>query len=142
LIFLRVPGTLQYRAVALRVVSAACSLAARDRKPTPDQPFDDELISAFGEAFNNIAIHGYRGVPVREIEVEIEAAEDAIIIRMADWGRSFDFDEAPEPELVEPEEGGFGVYIIKAFTDEVSYKPGSPNVMTLTKRMPDRWLPE
>ncbi len=136
------PGTLQYRAVALRVVSAACSLAARDRRPSPDHPFDDELISAFGEAFNNIAIHGYRGVPVREIEVEIEAAEDAIVIRMADWGRSFDFDDAPVPELVEPAEGGFGVYIIKAFADEVSYRPGSPNVMTLTKRIPDRWLPE
>jgi serine/threonine-protein kinase RsbW len=142
LIFLRVPGTLQYRNVALRVVSAACSLAARDRKPSPDQPFDDELISAFGEAFNNIAIHGYEGVPVREIEVEIEAAEDAIIIRMTDWGRSFDFDDAPVPELVEPAEGGFGVYIIKAFTDEVSYRPGCPNVMTLTKRIPDRWLSE
>lgn len=139
LIFLRVPGTLHYRNVALRVVSAACSMAARDRPPPAEHAFDDELVSAFSEAFNNVAIHGYRDVPVREVEVEIETGDDVIVIRMTDWGKSFDFDATPVPPLEEVREGGFGVYIIKAFTDGVSYRPGSPNVMTMTKRIPEAW---
>jgi serine/threonine-protein kinase RsbW len=135
---LRVPGKLKYRDLAVRVIAAACKLVGIDDEANSglnrlSRDFDDQVVSAFGEAFNNIAIHGYRGRSVGEVEIEIETMLDRIEIRIADQGASFDFGRVPAPNLEALPEAGLGIYIIKAFVDEVTYQPGSPNVLKMTK---------
>jgi serine/threonine-protein kinase RsbW len=128
---LRVPGALEYRDLVVRAVAAACRLVSRGRD------FADQVVSAAGEAFNNAALHGYRGRPRGDVDIEIEVAPDrgAITIRMIDYGNSYAFDDVPEPDLDALPESGLGVYIIRSFMDVVTYRPGAPNVLSMTKSL-------
>lgn len=142
MIRLSVPGTLEFRDVAMRVVASACKLLRPD---VPDlggslaDDFDHAVVSAFGEAYNNAAIHGYRGVEVGEITVEIEAATDELVIRLLETGHTY---EMPT-ELTSPgelPERGMGLFIIQSFMDRVQYTPREDggkdriNVLVMAKR--------
>jgi serine/threonine-protein kinase RsbW len=135
---LRVPGALKYRDLAVRAVAAACKLVGADHGAPiggPRREFDDQVISAFGEAFNNAALHSYRGRPAGEVDIEIDIALDTITIRLLDFGNSFDPEAVPEPDLDTLPESGLGIFIIKSFMDEVSYQAGAPNVLQMIKRL-------
>lgn len=134
MIRLRVPGTLKYRSVALRVITEACRLAdGRDAEQDGDE-FEAQMVSAFGEAFNNVAIHGYAGVSPGEVDIEVDWSPDEIVIQMTDNGRTFDPETIGPPELDDLPEGGMGLFIMRSFMDEVDYHAGPPNVLRLKKR--------
>lgn len=99
-----------------------------------EEEFESQTVSAFGEAFNNIAIHGYPAGPPGDVDIEIESDEDGISIRVMDTGCSFDLASVESPQFDELPESGMGLFIIKSFMDEVDYCPGSPNVLRLAKR--------
>jgi serine/threonine-protein kinase RsbW len=141
MITLTVPGALLYRQLVLRVVESSCKLARARLRPGQEQKrneFDDEVVSAFSEAFNNVAIHGYAG-RAGDVRVEIECEQDGLTIRMFDIGRSFDPSEIGKPPAEELPESGMGLYIIHSFMDRVSYlpgdPPGTPNLLVLHKRL-------
>jgi len=129
---LRVPATLRYRDLAVRAVAAACKLVGEGRR---DRSFDDQVVSAFGESFNNVALHAYDGMPTGEIEIQIDVSVDAITVRLMDHGNAFDPSNVPEPDLETLPESGMGLYIMKQFMDEVTYRPGKPNVLLMHKRL-------
>jgi serine/threonine-protein kinase RsbW len=91
-------------------------------------------VSAFGEAFNNIALHSYRAGPPGDVDIEIESEEDRIVIRLMDTGTSFDPASVTPPDMEDLPESGMGLFIMHSFMDEVDYRPGSPNVLRLAKR--------
>jgi len=139
MIRLHVPGTLRYRDLAVRVVSAACKLVGPPRPDGPrshaKQDFDHQVISAFGAA-----IHSYRDRPAGDVEIEVDVGEAGITIRIADYGRSFDLSRIAEPDLDALPESGLGIFIIQSFMDEVSYSSGpaangARNVLSMTKFM-------
>lgn len=136
MITLTVPGKLTHRALVLRVIESSCKLV-RGNAPGRDW-FDNQVVSAFSEAFNNVAIHGYRDRP-GEVRIEIETAPDGITIRMLDAGRSLDPARLSNPSLHDLPESGMGLYIIHSFVDSVTYEPRSPpdglNVLCLKKRL-------
>jgi serine/threonine-protein kinase RsbW len=135
-IHLRVPGTLRYRDLAVRVVGAACKLVGTPEEstgPIRNTAWDNEVVSAFGEAFNNAAIHSYDGRKPGDVEIEVDVGPAAITIRLIDYGNSFALDEVPVPDLESLPESGLGLYIIRSFMDEVKYVAGSPNVLSMTK---------
>jgi len=122
-----VPSKLQYRDLAIRMVASACKLV-----PKGGDEFSNEVISAFSEALNNVVIHG--GAPEGgRIDIEIEPREDGLTIRMMDYGKSFDPQLAPIPDLDSLPESGLGVFIMRSFMDDVSYSQGSPNTLSMTK---------
>jgi serine/threonine-protein kinase RsbW len=134
---LRVPGNLRYRDLAVRVVAAACKLVGREDDDSEEQlrddrQFDAAVVSSFGEAFNNVSIHSYRGSK-GDLEIEIEVFSDRITIRLIDYGITFDPMLVPEPDLAALPESGMGIYIMRSFMDDVTYKSGSPNVLSMTK---------
>jgi len=147
---LSVPGSLEFRDVAVRVVGTACRLL-RPRGSEPpvahegegartdfaQDEFATQVVSAFSEAFNNLAIHGYKDAPPeRRIDVEVSADATTLCVRLTDWGRVYDpaaYEELPD----ELPERGMGLFIIRSFMDEVGYEPGPPNVLTLRKK----WSP-
>lgn len=133
-IHLRVPGSLRYRDLAVRVVGAACKLVGDGAGPRRNSEWDNQVVSAFGEAFNNAAIHSYRGVKPGDVEIEVDAAATHITIRLIDYGNSFDLARVPDPDLDSLPESGLGLYIMRSFMDEVTYEPGSPNVLSMTKQ--------
>lgn len=163
-ILLSVPGALEFRDVAVRVVGAACKLLGPRGGSSPDlaeqephahdpnpgaehaavhsgaelvDPFSMAVLSAFSEAFNNLALHGYRGMPRGTIDVEVRSEgtrhEGALYIRLTDTGRVFDPSQYVEPPDELPERG-MGLYIMRGFLDELRYEAGPPNVLTLVKR--------
>jgi serine/threonine-protein kinase RsbW len=126
-------------------VTTACRAALdHERSDTTgdDDAFTHEVVSAFGEAFNNIALHGYRGVAPGAIEVEVEWDADKLVVVVMDTGHTFDPDSVAPPDLDEMQESGMGVFIMRSCMDEVDYSPGPPNVLRLVKlRRPEAERP-
>lgn len=133
IIRLEVQGILDYRDVALRTVSAACRLPFRGTREDRFQEFRSHVVSAVGEAFNNIAIHGYKGRAPGVIEIQVDATPDQLSVELRDYGSSYDPNAALQPDLDALPESGLGVFIMKSFMDRVEYTPGAPNVLKLTK---------
>jgi serine/threonine-protein kinase RsbW len=99
-----------------------------------DRSFRHEMVTAFGEAFNNIVIHAYKGRSDGMLEVEAELADDEMTLTLKDTGRPVDFAGLDPPDLDSMPERGMGVFMIHALVDEVVYHGGAPNVLSLTKR--------
>ncbi|HKA89869.1 MAG TPA: ATP-binding protein [Haliangiales bacterium] len=127
MIRLQVPSRLEYRDLAIRMVASACKLV-----PNGEDEFYDEVISAFGEAFNNVVMHSY-GSEGGQLEIEIEPGVDRLTIRLKDYGKTFDVMSVPSPNLDTMPESGLGVFILRSFMDDVTYSGGSPNVLSMTK---------
>lgn len=157
MITLSVPGALEYRDVAVRVVGAACKLfgpgsptrsersgleAPPQSEEKPRNELADEfvmqVVSAFSEAFNNLALHGYGAGCQGRIDIAVfpEAQSDggaAVVVEITDTGAAFD----PSEYLKLPDElpeRGMGLFIIRSFIDEIRYKSGPPHTLTLVKR--------
>ncbi len=103
-----------------------------------DENFADKIVSAVGEAFNNIVLHAYAGSHRGKVDIEIEIQSDAVTVRLSDTGKGFEPMDEPDPELDSLPESQLGLYIMKKFVDDLTYREGippMPNVMTLTKRL-------
>ena len=142
MIRLKVPCSLAYRDVGMRLVEASCRLV-RSRRATDPRPddFDDEVVTSFGEAFTNIVLHG-ANPEGGEIEVEIEPMSDRITIRLLDNGKPFDLSSLAPPALDRLPESGLGVHMMKSLMDDVTYErreepARSANVLSMTKRLGD-----
>ncbi len=139
-ICLEVPGNLECRDMVLRTVSAACKLVipkSRTRKSRYSE-FTHHIVSAVGEAYNNIVLHGYAGREPGPVQVHIENCREWMRVMIKDTGRSFDPAQAQAPDLEALQESGLGIFIMRSFVDEVTYvagSSGSPNVLTLFKRL-------
>lgn len=145
---LTVPGTLRYRAIAVRAVAEAARLVSCSQVRDPDDPFahdvrhpfDTAVVSAFSEIFNNVAIHAYQRKGGGTIEISLMPTDRELVIEVTDQGRAFDIDEVPplpeEPDADALPEGGMGIHIAKTMLDEITYEPGPPNLWRLCKRMP------
>jgi len=130
---LEVPGVIQYRDIMLRTLSATCKLIAPGAGAAQFACFFVRCSSCLcsGEAYNNIALHGYAGREPGTIRMEIEQGSDWIRVVLTDTGASFDPAGARPPDLDALPESGLGVFIMRSFVDEVTYVPGPPNVLTL-----------
>ncbi len=139
------PGSLRFRAIAVRVVAEACRLVSRPElesdtaNPGYDltHPFDAAVVSAFAEIYNNIAIHAYgrRGDGNQTIDLALWIDPDGITIELRDQGSPFEIAAVPVPSLDELHEGGMGIHIARSLLDEVEYEPGPPNLWRLHKRL-------
>jgi serine/threonine-protein kinase RsbW len=126
---LRFPAVVDYRPLAIDLISALIAhVAGADRK------FRNEMVTAFGEAFNNIVNHGYRGRRDGMLDVEADMTAEGMVLRLIDTGKKVEFDDVAPPDLDSMPESGMGVFMIHALVDEVQYQGGPPNVLTLIKR--------
>ncbi|HWU86927.1 MAG TPA: ATP-binding protein [Kofleriaceae bacterium] len=144
---LTVPGTLRYRAIAVRTVAEAARLVSASARVDPKDPlandvrhpFDTAIVSAFMEIFNNVAIHAYQRREGGTIELSITPSDRELVIELRDNGRPFDIDRVePLPSDLDDDslpEGGMGIHIAKTMLDEMTYEPGPPNLWRLCKRL-------
>jgi len=129
-------GRVQHRDIVLRAVAAACKLVRPDPDKAGDAAWNDfrtHVVTAVSEAFNNIVLHSYAGRDDGIVEMNIRTGHNQITVELRDFGDSFDPDKIPKPDLDRLPESGLGMYIIKQLMD-VSYRPGKPNVLVLSKR--------
>jgi serine/threonine-protein kinase RsbW len=130
---LRLRAVLEYRSVAVDLVSTLIA-----HVEDADRAFANEMITAFGEAFNNVVAHAYRERADGWLDIEAEMSRNTMTLRLSDDGRQIDFADVRVPDLDTMPEGGMGMYMIHAMVDEVTYRAGSRNVLTLTKRAGQR----
>ncbi len=93
---------------------------------------------AVSEACTNVIRHAYGGEPGKPIELHLEIDETSLKIRIRDLGRRFDLTGYEPPDLSEPQEGGYGILIIRSVMDSVEYdaSTGEGTTLTLTKHRP------
>jgi serine/threonine-protein kinase RsbW len=125
------------RDMVLRTVSAACKLdmPVAHLRQSRYSEHAIHIISAVGEAYNNIVLFGYAGCEPGTVSIRIENCPDWTRVTFRDTGTAFDPTEAPVPDLDALPESGLGLYIMRSFSDEIMYVPGPPNVLTLLKRL-------
>lgn len=95
----------------------------------------NDLKLAFTEAATNVVRHAYGGQPGHEIILSLATDDEALTLTIRDFGRQFDTDRYQEPNLSEPQEGGYGVFLMHNLMDEVRYDtPEEGTTLTLVKR--------
>jgi serine/threonine-protein kinase RsbW len=98
---------------------------------------------ALVEATNNVIEHAYQMRKGHKVEIICKLLDKKIVIDICDEGHSLDPDmlAAPQPESLlattdELPEGGWGLQLIQAIMDEVSYSTNNGiNRMSLTKNL-------
>jgi len=101
----------------------------------------DNIILAVDEACTNIIKHSYKLSPQGEIIIKIDYDEEKFTITIIDYGKSFEPDRVPRPDLQkyyrEHRVGGLGMYLMKSLMDDVEYIsiPGEYNQVLLSKKI-------
>lgn len=101
----------------------------------------ENIILAVDEACTNIIKHAYKLSPEGEIIIKIDYDEEKFTVTIIDYGKSFDPDRVPLPDLQkyyrEHRVGGLGMYLMKSLMDDVKYIsiPGKYNQVLLSKNI-------
>lgn len=93
------------------------------------------------EAAVNAVLHGNAYDPNKKITVAFVAANDSLAITITDQGKGLDESEVPDPLAEENimKTSGRGIFLIKAFMDEVNIrdlKPGTEITLIKHKSAP------
>ena len=101
-----------------------------------------QVVSAFNEAFNNLVQYAYEPTQPGVVEVHLELTPTQIAVELRDTGRTFDFQAVESPNLTELPESGLGIFIIRSFMTDVTYRPaagdGQPNQLRMIRTLGDR----
>ena len=94
------------------------------------------ITMAVREAAVNAVLHGNSYDPAKKMTAAFEATPSSLIIRISDQGPGLDPDTLPDP--LAPENilrgSGRGIFLIKAFMDEVHFRQLHPGTeLTLIK---------
>lgn len=95
---------------------------------------------ALDEVFTNVVNYGIEDEPGQSVRFSFYHRGDSIEIVVCDNGRAFDPTRAAAPDLNLPLDeqpiGGLGIFLIRQYTDSISYKrDGDRNILTLTKKI-------
>lgn len=96
-----------------------------------------QIAAAVNEACANIHRHAYGGSNDGRIDLEVEAGDDGLRIGVRDYGAPFDAGTYVEPDLDSPREGGYGVFLMRAWMDGVEYRDAAGGTrVILTRKRP------
>ncbi len=96
---------------------------------------------AIDEAATNIIEHAYHPSAPGAIKLTWQLSIDELIITLHDWGRRFDPDTVPTPNvessLDDRQAGGLGIFLMNKLMDTVRYEFDEQhgNVLTMTKHI-------
>jgi serine/threonine-protein kinase RsbW len=91
---------------------------------------DLELV--LSEACTNVIKHAYHGQPDYPIALRLAIDETKLVLVIRDIGTKFDLSAYTPPDLDQPQERGYGVFIIRSLMDEVHYDTTGEQGTTLT----------
>jgi len=97
--------------------------------------FAGDLEVAASEIATNILRHGYAGGH-GPVGVEIGMQTDRVTVEFRDEGLPFDLDAVAEPDLQRFQTGGYGIHIVRSFTDELVHESSGTagNLWRIMKR--------
>lgn len=135
---LTVPATLE----SLARISAFVNEASRRAGLDDHAAWQVEL--AVDEAATNIIQHGYDPAHPGIIELTWRIETDRLVITLRDYGRRFNPDDVPPPDVSSPLEerqpGGLGLYLMNRLMDQVQFDfdDTSGNLLTMVKYIQPR----
>ena len=93
---------------------------------------------AVHEACANIVDHAYAEIAGGRIGLTFTCHDSrSFVVDLHDTGRSFNLDDAAEPDLAVPQTEGYGLFLVRALMDEVVYEPqDGDNHWRLVKQIP------
>jgi serine/threonine-protein kinase RsbW len=129
---LTLPAKKKYLSLIGAIVQEICN-----EVPGLDPAASYNIHLAVDEAVSNVITHAYRDRASGLVELTFEIWANQLVIRIRNWGLSFDPSAIPEPDLQHPQERGYGVYLIRKLMDNVMYEEGTENgnLVTLIKRI-------
>lgn len=109
--------------------------------------FDEDDLNKIGmaarECMVNAVVHGNRYNANKTVHLQVAGAADYLKIRITDQGDGFDVASLPDPLAEENllRHSGRGIFLIRAFMDEVDVHPASPHgtevVLVKKKSVPE-----
>jgi serine/threonine-protein kinase RsbW len=124
-----VPARIQERAQVIDLIVNVC------RAHDLSLDIEHSVVSAFGEAFNNVCMHSYRD-GAGDVAIEVELDPERLLVRLRDRGVGFDPKAVRAPDLDALPEGGLGIFIMLRAMDDVRwYHEDGENVVALEKRL-------
>ena len=99
-----------------------------------------EIQMAVDEACTNIIKHAYEYDDRRELTISVHYTGDKMVIKIIDDGKPFDPGIYTNPDLQKriknKKRGGFGIYLIRSFMDEVEYaNDNGKNELRMVRKM-------
>lgn len=133
-VLLAIPATHRH----LNLVGAVVSeLLLREEGLAEPQLVSYNVQLALQEICANIVDHAYDGGGGRiELAIGFAHAPWRLVIELSDSGRPFEAASAVAPNLDEPQEGGYGLFLARELMDELSYDAeGGRNRWRLVQRL-------
>jgi serine/threonine-protein kinase RsbW len=97
--------------------------AAHARSSAMDEAEIGELEVAMTEALSNVIRHSYEGRVGEPVLLSLDIDDSRLALGIRDRGRPFDPASYRPPDLEEPGEGGYGIFLIEELMDEFSRRP-------------------
>ena len=105
--------------------------------------FDDDNLTRIGmavrESMVNAVVHGNRYNAHKKVHLSVFKTPGAFVVRIADQGDGFDYDNLPDPLAQENllRHSGRGIFLIKAFMDDFQVRRLEPagTEVTLVKHL-------
>jgi len=107
--------------------------------------FDEDDLHKIGmavrECMVNAVVHGNRYSVNKQVHLSVSRKEDLLTIKISDQGEGFDLSNVPDPLAEENllRHSGRGVFLIRAFMDDVHFRKLLPHgtEVTLIKKKTD-----
>jgi len=128
---LTLPADKKYLKLVGVVVQEICAQMPRLRS---SDVYNVQL--ALEEAVATAISQAYHDDATKSVELTFELHADRLVVRVRDWGKSFDPEAMPEPDLDHAHEQSYGVFLVRLM-DSVSYEvdPEGGNRVTLVKKV-------
>ncbi|MFQ5709198.1 MAG: ATP-binding protein [bacterium] len=114
--------TKNIRKVVLELVSFVVATAKVD---------EDDFPLVLSEAVANAMIHGNKKNPEKKVMAQANINSDKVIVKIADEGEGFDFQNLPDP--TKPENfrkcQGRGLFLIRSFMDDVRFNSSGSEII-------------
>ena len=113
---------------SVRAALAECGL---DRRAA------EEIVLAISEACQNVMRHGYGDGEAGDIVLTISRDGDRMVVRITDFGPTFDPTQIEPRDLSDIRPGGLGVHFITELMDTAECLPGPGgvgNVLLMTRK--------
>lgn len=125
------PSDTIYVHMAITVASNAAAIAGFDKK------IAGKVALATDEAVTNVIKHAYGGSKDKEITLKAEITPEALTLKVVHTGKALTNEDVKLPDmdqyLANFPTGGFGLYIMNQFMDEVDYLVGKEHCCSMTK---------
>jgi len=88
------------------------------------------IMIAVTESVNNAIVHGNAGNKDKNVYLSLNMEDSTIVFNVSDEGEGFDYNSLPDPTAPEniDKPGGRGIFLMKALSDELSFKDDGKKV--------------